>query len=434
MVKKNIAVVGAGPMGLVTAYKLLLAGHDVTIYEADKIIGGMSASFDFDGLKIERYYHFICKSDESLFSLLKSLGIDDALKWRDTKMGYFYQNKVNAWGDPIALLKFPNLGMIAKIRYGLMAFIATKRSDWEKLDQVSAVEWLKKWVGEKTYNILWKPLFELKLYQYSGAVSAAWIWSRLRRVGTSRRNIFQESLGYLEGGSDTLLYSLKREIEELGGIIKLSSPVEEIVIENDCVRGVTANDITTHYDQVISTIPLPYVSKIIPKLPQETLKKYSAIDNIAVVCVLVKLKKSLTDKFWLNISDPEIDIPGLVEYSNLCPLDENIIYVPYYLPGDHPKYQEPDEVFIAKVKGYLKRINPAVSDDDIICIKAGRYRYAQPICGKDFLQQLPPINPGVRGLLVADTSYYYPEDRSISESIKLANHLAELVLADADVI
>jgi protoporphyrinogen oxidase len=178
MVKKNIAVVGAGPMGLTTAYKLLLAGHHVTLYEADKIIGGMSASFNFDGLKIERYYHFICKSDESLFSLLKELGIEDSLKWRDTKMGYFFKDKVRPWGDPIALLKFPQIGMISKIRYGLMAFIATKRSDWQKLDQVGAVEWLKKWVGEKTYDVLWKPLFELKLYQYSDTVSAAWIWSR----------------------------------------------------------------------------------------------------------------------------------------------------------------------------------------------------------------------------------------------------------------
>jgi protoporphyrinogen oxidase len=96
------------------------------------------------------------------------------------------------------------------------------------------------------------------------------------------------------------------------------------------------------------------------------------------------------------------------------------------LPGDHPKYQDSDEFFITKVRGYLKRINPDISDDDIICIKAGRYRYAQPICGKDFLEQLPPLSPGINGLLVADTSYYYPEDRSISESIKLACKLSEV--------
>ena len=60
--KKHV-VLGAGPMGLMAAIELLKLGHEVDIYERDDRIGGMSASFDFDGLKIERYYHFICKTD-----------------------------------------------------------------------------------------------------------------------------------------------------------------------------------------------------------------------------------------------------------------------------------------------------------------------------------------------------------------------------------
>src|SRR6185437_1214918 len=60
MKKPKTAVLGAGPMGLMCALELLKAGHDVDIYERDDRIGGMSASFDFDGLAIERFYHFIC--------------------------------------------------------------------------------------------------------------------------------------------------------------------------------------------------------------------------------------------------------------------------------------------------------------------------------------------------------------------------------------
>ena len=68
----NIAVVGGGPMGLAAAYDLLKRGHTVSLYEADKQLGGMSASFVFDGIKIERYYHFICKSDQPLSHTAKS--------------------------------------------------------------------------------------------------------------------------------------------------------------------------------------------------------------------------------------------------------------------------------------------------------------------------------------------------------------------------
>ena len=74
----NIAVVGGGPMGLAAAYDLLKRGHTVSLYEADKQLGGMSASFVFDGIKIERYYHFICKSDQSLFDMLAELKIADS--------------------------------------------------------------------------------------------------------------------------------------------------------------------------------------------------------------------------------------------------------------------------------------------------------------------------------------------------------------------
>jgi protoporphyrinogen oxidase len=85
------------------------------------------------------------------------------------------------------------------------------------------------------------------------------------------------------------------------------------------------------------------------------------------------------------------------------------------------------EVFIDKVKQYLKRINPALTDDDFIDVRASRYRYAQPICEPDFLDRLPPIQLPVKGLLVADTSYYYPEDRGISESIGLSRKMAKMI-------
>ena len=57
-------------MGLAAAYQLLKLGHEVELFEADRQLGGMSASFMFDGIKIERYYHFICKADQPLFDML----------------------------------------------------------------------------------------------------------------------------------------------------------------------------------------------------------------------------------------------------------------------------------------------------------------------------------------------------------------------------
>lgn len=421
---QRIAVLGAGPMGLAVAYQLARDGHTPVIFEADDRVGGMTAAFDFSGLTIERYYHFHCISDHAFLTMLDELSLADQMRWVETKMGYWYQDRLQPWGNPIALLKFKGLSLVAKIRYGLHAFLCTKRNDWKPLDDVEATSWIRRWVGEEAWEVLWRRLFDYKFYGYASNLSAAWIWSRIRRIGRSRYSLFREKLGYLDGGSETLLQAIKRDIEANGGEIRLQSPVTKVLMGDGKIQGVEVNGEVEHFDKVISTIPLPYVPKVMPDLPDDILQRFKALKNVAVVCVIAKLRKPLTENFWLNTNDPDMDIPGLVEYSNLRPLDQHIVYVPFYVPGEHPKFAEPDEVFLDKVQRYFKKINPSLVDDDFIDMRASRYRYAQPICDPCYLDRLPPVSLPIEGLWVADTSYYYPEDRGISESIDFGRKMA----------
>jgi protoporphyrinogen oxidase len=423
---KRIAVLGAGPMGLAVAYQLAKDGYHPVVFEADDRIGGMTAAFDFDGLSIERYYHFHCTSDTAFLQMLEELGLSRKMQWVETKMGYFYQGRLQPWGNPLALLRFKGLGLVAKFRYGLHAFLSTKRNDWRPLDKLEATGWIRRWVGAEAYEVLWRKLFDLKFYDYAHGLSAAWIWSRVRRIGRSRYDLFREKLGYLEGGSETLLQAMRAAIEANGGEFRLGTPVSRVVISEGRVQGLESKGEFHAFDKVVSTVPLPFVPRIMPDLPADVLERFKSIRNIAVVCVIAKLRKPVTQNFWLNTNDPEMDIPGVVEYSNLRPLKESVVYVPFYLPGEHPKYQDPDEVFLAKVRGYLKKINPALTDDDFIAMRASRYRYAQPICDPGYLDKLPPVALPVTGLWVADTSYYYPEDRGISESIGFGRNMARM--------
>jgi len=427
MSAERIAVLGAGPMGLGVAYQLVKDGRKPIILEADDRVGGMAACFDFGGLSIERYYHFHANSDHALFDILRELGLEHTLQWRETKMGYFYEGRIQPWGNPIALLKFKGLSLTAKIRYGLHAFLSTKRTHWKPLDHLEATRWIRRWVGEEAWEVLWRRLFDYKFYDYAYTLSAAWIWSRIRRIGRSRYSIFREKLGFLEGGSDTLLHAMRDYIEAHGGEFRFKTPVQKVLIENGKAIGIEANGERYSFDKVISTIPLPYIARIMPDLPADILHAFNSVKNVAVVCVIAKLKKAVTENFWLNTNDPEMDIPGIVEYTNLRPLKEHIVYVPFYMPGEHSKYQESDTIFIDKVKRYLMKINPALTADDFIEVRASRYRFAQPVCEPGYLDRLPPIQLPIQGLLVADTSYYYPEDRGISESIGLARKMARML-------
>lgn len=420
----RVAVLGAGPMGLAAAYQLVRDGYRPVVYEASDRIGGMAICFDFAGLDIERFYHFHCTSDTDFQELLKELGIHEKLKWRETRMGYFFEGRLQAWGSPIALLRFRGLSLVAKLRSALHAFLCLKRRDWSRLDKVEATEWLRRWVGAEAYEKLWRRLFEYKFYDETQNLSAAWIWARIRRVGTSRYSLMREKLGYLEGGSQSYLDAIGAAVEAGGGEIRLGTPVQKVCMEDNRVTGIETEAGFEQFDRVISTVPLPYVPRMMPDLPSEIRSKYEAQRNVAVVCVIVRLRRKLTENFWLNVNHPDMDIPGLVEYSNLRPLDGHVVYVPFYMPGEHPKYADADDVFIEKVRRYLKTINLALSDDDFVDIHASRYRYSQPVCGPRFLETLPPAKLPVEGLWVADTSYYYPEDRGISESTGFGRRMA----------
>ena len=423
----RVAVIGAGVMGLAAGYHALKAGHQVVVYEAAKVPGGMAAHFDFGGLSLERYYHFVCKADRPTFELMDELGIGDRMRWVKTRMGVFTGGKLHEWGDPIALLKFPGLSLTEKVRYGLMMFMATRRRTAGALEHVSSKAWIESWCGPRVYDAVWRPLFDLKFYEYADNISAAWLWTRIKRVGTSRESVFQEELGYIDGGSETLVRALVDAIEKKGGSVRLGAPVTEVVVEGGRVKGVRSGDTVEAFDAVISTVPTPFVSKLIPGLPGEVKRAYDTIRNIGVVCVVLKLRKSVSPNFWVNVFDPTMAIPGFVEFSRLRPTGNTIVFVPYYMPTSSARWAQRNDELIDEAFGYLKRVNPSLTDSDRIDAAAGRLSHAQPVCPPGFSAMIPKVQTPIAGLQVADTCFYYPEDRGVSEGVRWARLMAEAI-------
>jgi protoporphyrinogen oxidase len=412
-------------MGLAAAFHAIRAGHTVEVLEAAPEPGGMAAHFDLDGLSIERFYHFVCKTDFATMELLETLGIRDRLRWRFTSMGIFTAGKLHDWGTPLALLSFNEIRVISRLRYGLFAFLSVRRDRWDSLETESARSWITRWCGTEVYERLWKPLFELKFYQYADNISAAWIWTRIRRLGRSRRSMMQEELGYIEGGSQTLVDALCSAILDRGGRISTSCAAQKVVAENGLVTGVLTSKGLVHADAVICTVPTPWISALVPDLPADWKARYDAIINTGVCCLVFKLKRSISPHFWVNISEPDIAIPGIIQFSNLRPVDgAHVVYVPYYMPTDNPKFSWTDEQLLDEAFRYLCRVNPALTREDVIAAYVARLRHAQPVCEPGFAAKLPPIQTPIQGLQIADTCFYYPEDRGISESVQFGQKMA----------
>ena len=345
-------------------------------------------------------------------------------------MGYFIHNRLYPWGSPVELLRFPLLNIIDKFPYALHIIYSKNLKEWKRLDKITAHEWLIKWLGEKGYKILWEQAIDLKFGDYSKDISAAWLQSRIRRVGNSRKNLFREELYYLNGGTHLLIETLRDKIIKSGGNIYLNNPVKKLRNAKKLEIWDGFNN-KYQFDFVISTILMAALSKIIYDFSEDYKKKISGIKYLGVVCAIIELTEPFSEYFCLNISDKDIPLAGIIEYTNLNPIDikdrKNIIYIPLYVENSSALFRKDKDLVFEYIVKYLSKIKPDFNIKYVKNYNVFKTKLAQPVCERNFLKKIPDMNKVVDGFIAADTSFYYPEDRSVSESINLGKKLAKLV-------
>ena len=434
----KVGIIGGGAAGLAAGYNLAKKGIQVEVFERDKVLGGLAGSFLLDGGYVEKFYHFICLHDFTYLNILQDLGLSHRLQWRLTDMGQFYRGKLYSFGRPYDLLLFPHLPFMEKIRFArnIMKIKSADWEDWKKIENIPVDDWLLDTFGEHVYRTLHEPMVRLKFGKYKQRLSASWMWARIHRLGKSRTRIRQrEKVGYVEGGSQIIMDALGSEIENSGGRITLQAQVESFIFDGNSVRGVVVNGQERRFDAVLSTVPLPAFLRLIPSwLNDEYWQKLRNIESIGVVCVFLRTRKSLTRFFWTNINDPKIELAGIIEYTRLNPLPhlggDSIVYLPQYLPSSTEKFAKPDNEIISEYLGYLKRINPQFSEEDVKMALVFREKYAQPICEVGFTTDIPEMRTPLAGLYLTDSSQLHPDDRTISNSLGLGKSAASLIQMD----
>jgi protoporphyrinogen oxidase len=393
----------------------------------------LARSFRLRDMRIERYYHFICADDTDYLGTLRELGIEDRLRWGSSSMGFFYNGKLYPFSSGFDLLRFDGIDVAGRLRYGLLALYCSFLNRWQDLDRKAGERWLQDWLGYDAYMATWYPLLSVKFSSYHGQISAAWIWHRIHRLARSRKTpLHKEMLGYLAGGTDVLVDALVSESERCGTMIRVGHKVDRILVDSDRVVGVeTADGVRWNFDQVVSTAPLPLFLQMVPDLPVDYRERLSAIEFIGVVCVVLRLSSSLSKYYWLNANDPRVPFNGCIEYTNLnrrmTPDGSRILYIPFYLPPDHPRYSQGDVQLVQDCIEALKVINPAFNEDWVLAHAVSKDPFAQVICRQGFAEQVPAHVTPIRGLYLIDSSQLYPSDRTISGTISLAHKVAELI-------
>jgi protoporphyrinogen oxidase len=431
----RIGIIGGGVAGLGSAYFLAQRGHQVTLFEQAPALGGLAGCFDFDGMEVEKYYHFVCRDDADLIEMLDRLGLREELDWRPGGMKFFYRGSLYPFGTPWDLLHFRPLSLRDRLRFGLNIALSRSAKSWKKYETVTARDWLIGQIGERAYEVIWEPLLRIKFGPYYEQISASWVWHRIHRVARSRPHVLaREQLGFLKRGTPALLDALISALRLAGVSLNTSAAVEAITVGSQGVTGVTISAELRPFDRVVSTVPLPVLARLLAPDLVARIGTITGIEYIAV-CLIMKLRRPVTDAFWINVNDPRVPFNGFIEYTNLNPCKDagqpHLLYVPFYLPPGDPRFAQPDAELFRDCLGGLRVICSDLNGDQVLGFRVFRDRFAQAICTTNFAGRIPPVQSTIPGLLMTDSTQLYPSDRTISGMFGQARKVAELVEREA---
>ncbi len=400
----KVAVVGGGILGLTLGYRLGQTGHDVEILESGPTLGGLAGSQRFGEVTWDRFYHCILPQDQNLLALLAELGLEDSLRWRTTRTGYFSAGSIYDMSSNADFLRFPLLSFWNKARLAASVLYATRLRNPYRLYRQTARDWLIRLCGRRTYRVFWQPLLKAKFGPFHDKVAAVFIWATLTRLfGARSGTANREQLGYVTGGYGTILSRFREVLEGQGCRISLNTPVKKIrtrrgidgvgrsceVVTTDAGTGPGGERVAA-FDQVIFTAStrlarnvvaddlLTHVNRVESSYP-------TSGDYLGVVCLVLTLKSPLTPYYVLNIGDEGIPLTGVIEMTNLIRAAEetagrSLVYLPRYVDSEDPLFASTDDdLYATFIERGLKRLFPGFQVSDIVHRSLERARFVQPL-------------------------------------------------------
>jgi len=444
-----IAVVGGGIAGLAAAHHLQQRGHEVQVFEATHDLGGLAAVYETAGDPIEKFYHHLSKSEETIVDLAEELGLGDRVEWIYGNDGYYVDGVVHPLNTIWEIAAYPHMSLYDKFRLGMLTMEVDVRGgvpafdtydDLAAFEDVPIREFLLEHTTRGVYENFFGPLLDAKFGERKEDVSAAWLLGRIKFRG-ERDLLRGEQLGYFDGSFGVLLDAL---VEAVGREnITTGARASDIEIEDGAVSTLTVESApqaaaaadggttaeTVHDVDDVIVAAMPNVLEALSGYPCE-------IDFQGAVCGVVTMDESLMDEtYWLNIAD-EAPFGALIEHTNFVPPEryggQHLLYVASYVQSmDDDLWQRSDAEVEALWLDGIEDLFPDFDRSAVESFRIARNPRAAPVYERGYLDMVVPYDLGDE---VADGLYYagmasraqYPE-RSLNGGVVAGYECADRI-------
>lgn len=427
---KKITIIGGGMTGLTAAYLAAKNGWEVTVLEAEKEMGGLAGTFVIGGNRLEIFYHHFFTHDAEILWLLEELGLKSDLHFKKTTMGVFRNKKIYDFNSPFDLLKFEPMNFFDKILFGFTSLYLGRLAKWEKLENISAMEWFYKYAGKGATEALWKPMLEVKFGPFANNVPVSWMVGRLAQRMNSRKK-GAEKLGYLKGSLQRLIDRLINKLEKHNVRLITEAKVTEFDIKDNHIKGVITEKGNFREGQFLVTIPAPYFASLIKPFDDLYYRNLSKIEYFSALCTIIEMEKSLSHIYWLNIADPGYPFGGIIEHTNF--VDPEVYSGSYiaYLSRYYAKTENIASLSNSELEKLmlveLKRIYPDFKMNQVKNVYIFKTDTAAPVCGLNFSKKIPECKTPVKSLYIANMTHVYPDERSCNNSIRIAAEACKVI-------
>ena len=426
----------------------------MTLYERWPDVSGQASAFDLGGgVWIDRYYHHLFQSDSDMIALHEEL-LPGELEWHTSSVGIWARGRVWPFVSPLDLLSYRPLPLVDRLRLGYSVLRLTARTDWERMDDIGALDWLRRASGDRALESVWTPLMLGKFGDDSERIPLAWLWSKFRlRRKLRGSGATKEQLGYPRGSFHAICQALAADIRKLGGEIIVDREVLRVTQDGVDDRGEpryvlqcagpgayrkrsgespAEAALEGRADVVLLTTPT-FITRRLADWPADYAARLDDWTYETAVVLLLELRRQYSPTYWTNIADTNVPFLGLVEHTNLVPAERypaRYLYVSNYVAGGDPLTKMNTEALLDHYVAALGLMNPRFDRRDVLRYWSFREEAAQPIPRIGNRHRILPFASPRRGLYLANTTQIYPEDRGTNYAARIGREVAERIAAD----